>query len=80
MEVQAGPPRPLCRVWPWHRLTQILQTHLDLELHLLLNADHLFCAAHLPNALVACFYHLGQGGHVRLAYQDVPSYHCDQYV
>ena len=44
--------------WAW--------AHLDLKLHLLLNADHLLRAAHFPNALVACFYHLGrEGGHIR---------------
>lgn len=39
---------------------------LDLELHLLLDADHLLRAAHLPDALVACFHHLEQEGrHIR---------------
>lgn len=60
-----------------HRLTQVLQTHLDLELHLLLNADHLFRAAHLPDTLVTCLHHLEEGGHVG---PGVPSYHWDQHV
>lgn len=55
------------------RLTQILQTYLDLKLHLLLDANHLFGAAHLPDALIACLYHLGQGGHVRSACQVFPA-------
>lgn len=55
------------------RLTQILQTYLDLKLHLLLDANHLFGAAHLPDALVACLYHLGQGGHIRSACQVFPA-------
>lgn len=74
MEVQAAPG------WCGHGLIQSLQTHLDLELHLLLNANHLFRAAHLPDTLIACLYHLSQGGLVRPACQDVPSYHGDQYV
>ena len=42
------------------------RAHLDLKLHLLLNADHLLRAAHFPDALVAGFYHLGQeGGPIR---------------
>lgn len=63
-----------------HRLTQILQTYLDLELHLLLDANHLFGAAHLPDTLIACLYHLGQGGHVRSACQVFPATMGDCYV
>lgn len=55
-----------------HRLTQVLQPHLDLEFHLLLNANHLFRAAHLPDALIACLHHLRQGGRVRSSFQVSP--------
>lgn len=52
---------------------------LDLELHLLLDADHLLRAAHLPDTLVARFHHLEQeGGHVRHPWQPAVSGHILQ--
>lgn len=66
--VQARLPMPLARVgmgWP-----RSCQADLDLELHLLLDADHLFRAAHLPDTLVARLYHLAEGGLVRPVCRD----------
>lgn len=56
-----------------HRLTRVLQPHLDLELHLLLNANHLLRATHLPDTLIACLHHLGQGTRVRSSSQVSPA-------